>query len=166
MDNPMLSDSELQSLARHVGEGLIRRDALLSTAESCTGGWIAKVCTDVAGSSRWFDRGFVTYSNEAKQALLAVPESLIRAHGAVSEPVVRVMAREACARSAGRFSVAVSGIAGPDGGTAEKPVGLVWFAWRHPAGIKSEARQFAGDREAVRRRTVEAALRGLLAFVP
>ena len=161
----MCTDSELESLARRVGEGLLRRNALLSTAESCTGGWIAKVCTDVAGSSRWFDRGLVTYSNQAKQELLAVPGSLIQTHGAVSEPVVWAMARAACAGRGGGFSVAVSGIAGPAGGTPEKPVGLVWFAWGHPAGVKSEVRRFTGDREAVRRQTVEMALRGLLAFI-
>ena len=162
----MPTDTELQFLAQRVGAALMRRNARFAAAESCTGGWIAKVCTDLAGSSEWFDRGFVTYSNAAKQELLRVPEKLIQKHGAVSEPVVQVMAQEACARSDGQFAVAVSGVAGPGGGTPEKPVGLVWFAWRHPAGLASESRRFEGDREAVRRQTVATALRGMLDFIP
>ncbi|WP_028605984.1 CinA family protein [Ottowia thiooxydans] len=135
----------------------------LCTAESCTGGLISGACTDLAGSSDWFDRGFVTYSNAAKSELLAVPMDLIVLHGAVSEPVVRAMAEGALARSNAQVSVAVTGVAGPGGGSAEKPVGTVWFGWCVNGKTISECAHFEGDRARVRAATVEHALRGLLA---
>ncbi len=156
-------DAALEALARRVGEALAGAGLRLATAESCTGGWIAKAVTDVAGSSGWFDRGFVTYSNAAKERMLGVPAEAIAAHGAVSEPVVRAMAAGALAASRAQVTVAVSGIAGPGGGTPEKPVGTVWLAWaRAGAGVRTRLARFAGDREAVRRQTVRAALEGLL----
>ena len=153
-------------LAVAVGEALLRRGARVATAESCTGGWIAKVCTDIAGSSAWFERGWVTYSNAAKQQDLGVSTALLDSHGAVSEPVVLAMALGALERSGAEFAVAVSGVAGPAGGTAAKPVGTVWtaWAWRNEGAVESRAErsQFPGDREAIRRQTVVFALEGLL----
>jgi nicotinamide-nucleotide amidase len=141
---------------------LLARGWRAATAESCTGGWIAKALTDVPGSSLWFTTGYVTYANDAKVRDLGVPEELLAAHGAVSEPVVAAMAAMAKDRACADVTVAVSGIAGPDGGSAEKPVGTVWFAWAFPDGLKSEARRFTGDREAVRRFAVAHALEGLV----
>ena len=134
----------------------------LATAESCTGGMIAAACTDLAGSSDWFERGFVSYSNEAKTALLGVPAGLIAAHGAVSEEVARAMAHGALARAPVRLAVAVTGIAGPGGAVPGKPVGTVWLAWATVAGVQTERLQLAGDRAAVRTATVQAALQRLL----
>jgi len=158
-------DADLRALAGRLGSALGRRGWLLTTAESCTGGWIAKALTDVPGSSAWFDSGLVTYSNRAKTALAHVPEALLAEHGAVSEAVVRAMAEGARVAAGCDVAVAVSGIAGPDGGTETKPVGLVWLAWALPAGTTSERRVFAGDREAVRRATVALALTRALALV-
>ena len=159
-------DHVLQNLARQAGERLQTLGEMLAAAESCTGGWVAKVVTDIPGSSGWFDRGFVTYTNDAKLELLGVPEALLASHGAVSEPVVRAMAAGALDHSHAARSLAISGIAGPTGGTPEKPVGLVWFAWAHDDGgnvrLRSAHRVFSGDREAVRRQAVAAALQGLL----
>ncbi len=155
-------DREIESLVAALAAGLASRGAMLATAESCTGGWIAKVLTDRAGSSAWFDRGFVTYSNAAKQEMLGVAAETLGRHGAVSRETVLEMAGGALARSAATFSVAVSGIAGPGGGTPDKPVGTVWLAWGTPGGADAERVCFAGDREAVRRQTVVHALRGLL----
>ena len=138
----------------------------LATAESCTGGLIAAACTELAGSSDWFERGFVTYSNAAKNELLGVPVALITHHGAVSEAVVRTMAEGAVARSPAQVSVAVTGIAGPTGGSADKPVGTVWFGWCVNGVTTSERRHFDDDRAAVRARTVAHALAGLLARLP
>lgn len=135
---------------------------MLATAESCTGGMIAAACTDLAGSSNWFERGFVTYSNAAKTELLGVAPALIAQFGAVSEPVARAMAAGALAHSHAQVAVAVTGVAGPGGGSAEKPVGTVWFGWATPAGVTSEVMQFAGDRAAVRQATVRHALARLL----
>lgn len=135
----------------------------LCTAESCTGGLIAGACTDLAGSSDWFDRGFVTYSNAAKAEMLGVPMPLIERYGAVSEPVARAMAEGALARSKAQASVAVTGVAGPSGGSADKPVGTVWFAWSVNGHISSECQHFDGNRAAVRRATVIHALDSLLA---
>lgn len=140
------------------------RGWLMATAESCTGGLIAAACTDLAGSSAWFDRGVVSYSNEAKSELLGVDAALIAAHGAVSEPVARAMAEGVLARSKAELAVAVTGIAGPGGGSADKPVGTVWLAWaRRGQPTRADRHVFAGDRAAVRWQTCEVALRGVLA---
>jgi len=134
----------------------------MAAAESCTGGWIAKCCTDRAGSSAWFERGFVTYSNAAKTDLLGVDAALLERAGAVSEAVARAMAAGALGRSAADVALAVTGIAGPDGGTPDKPVGTVWFAWAVGGPVAAECVRFEGGREAVRRQSVRYALEGLL----
>lgn len=153
-------DTALQALARDLGRRLLARGETLATAESCTGGWIGKVLTDVPGSSAWFGWGVVSYANAAKTALLEVPQALLERHGAVSREVVEAMASGALAASGADHAVAVSGVAGPDGGSPDKPVGTVWFAWRQrgDAAARSECRQLPGDREAVRRETVRYAL--------
>jgi nicotinamide-nucleotide amidase len=133
----------------------------IAAAESCTGGLIAAACTAVAGSSDWFERGFVTYSNEAKTELLGVPPALIAAHGAVSEEVARAMVEGALAKAPVQLAVAVTGIAGPGGAVPGKPVGTVWLAWGTAAGVRAERLQLDGDRAAVRGATVHAALRRL-----
>ena len=135
---------------------------MLATAESCTGGLIAAACTELAGSSNWFERGFVTYSNEAKTELLGVDEALIAAHGAVSETVARAMASGAVRHSRARVAVAVTGIAGPGGGSDGKPVGTVWFGFMVDGALSSETVRFAGDRAAVRAATVRHALERLV----
>lgn len=136
---------------------------MLATAESCTGGWIAQAVTTVPGASAWFERGFVVYSNAAKEELLGVRPATLAAHGAVSEETVREMAEGALERSRAQVAVAVSGIAGPTGGTPEKPVGTVCLAWAVRSGpTRVETRRFSGDREAVRRQAVEAALEGIV----
>ena len=137
---------------------MLKRQWMLATAESCTGGLIAGACTDLAGSSAWFERGFVTYSNAAKTEMLGVEAALIDTHGAVSEPVVRAMVQGALQHSNAQVAVAVTGVAGPTGGSAEKPVGTVWFGWTTPAGVHSEVQHFGGDRAAVRAATVQHAL--------
>ncbi|WP_300661034.1 CinA family protein [Hydrogenophaga sp.] len=142
------------------------RGHTMATAESCTGGLIAGACTEVSGSSDWFERGFVTYSNAAKTELLGVPVELIAQHGAVSEPVARAMAAGALAHSPAQLAVAVTGVAGPTGGSADKPVGTVWFGWATPAGTFTEHQRFDGDRAAVRAATVRHALAGLLQRLP
>jgi nicotinamide-nucleotide amidase len=163
---PMLpTDRDLEALALRVGRALLVRSWRAATAESCTGGWIAKALTDVPGSSQWFDGGVVSYSNAAKQRLLGVSSELLAAHGAVSEPVVRAMAEGARTRSGVEVAVAVSGVAGPDGGTPEKPVGTVWLAWALPSGTIAERQEIGGGREAVRRASVAYALERLLALV-
>ncbi len=142
-----------------IGDALRARGERLATAESCTGGLIAAACTSVAGSSDWFERGFVTYSNEAKAESLGVPAASIAAHGAVSEPVVRAMAEGALAHSKAQWSVAVTGIAGPGGAVPGKPVGTVWLAIAHRGSVRlAERLQFDGDRTAVREQTVQRAL--------
>jgi nicotinamide-nucleotide amidase len=139
---------------------------MLATAESCTGGWIAEAVTMVPGSSDWFERGFVTYTYISKREMLGVKEATLEKHGAVSEDVVREMAQGALARSHAQVAVAVSGVAGPSGGTPDKPVGTVYFAWGMKNGEpRSETKRFAGDREAVRRQSVEHALTGVLAML-
>jgi len=145
-----------------VGEALKRKGWLLASAESCTGGWVAQAVTSVAGSSGWFDRGFVTYSDAAKQELLGVRAETLRAHGAVSEATAREMARGALERSAASVAVAITGVAGPGGGTPEKPVGMVCFAWAQGGDTRSETRHLLGDRESVRRQSVILALEGVL----
>jgi nicotinamide-nucleotide amidase len=153
----------LSTLATLVGTRLKARAQLLVTAESCTGGWIAQAITAVAGSSEWFDRGFVTYSNESKEELVGVKSATLARHGAVSEETAREMAAGALAASRASLAVAVTGIAGPSGGSAEKPVGMVCFSWALRAGAaRSETRHFAGDRDAVRRQSVIRALQGLI----
>jgi nicotinamide-nucleotide amidase len=156
------TDSELADCVIALSEALLARGWVLVTAESCTGGWIAKCCTDRAGSSAWFERGYVTYSNAAKQACLQVLTSRIDEEGAVSEAVARLMAEGARETSGADVAVAVTGIAGPDGGTAAKPVGTVWFGWALPDRTETALRHFTGDRDTVRRHSVACALRGLL----
>ena len=168
MVNPMndhptsLSDLDVAALVLRLAELLPSKGWMMATAESCTGGLIAGACTDLAGSSVWFERGFVTYSNEAKSELLGVDAALIEAHGAVSEPVARAMAEGAVARSRAQASVAVTGVAGPSGGSAEKPVGTVWFGWSVDGRTRTERRRFDGDRAAVRAATVHYALQTLV----
>lgn len=152
----------MEALAQKVGERLKAARAQLVTAESCTGGWAAQVVTSVAGSSAWFERGFVTYSNEAKRELLGVQESTLRTHGAVSEETAREMAQGALRRGKGTLALAVTGVAGPGGGSPGKPVGTVCFAWASERSVSSETRQFTGDRESVRRQSVVRALEGVL----
>ena len=174
------SDAQLTALARALGEELQFRGARVACVESCTGGWIAKTLTDVPGSSEWFGWGWVTYANDAKRQLVGVPEAILAADGAVSEATVAAMARAGRVLSGAEFAVAVSGVAGPDGGTPEKPVGTVWFGWDAPRdmidrgtahatdpdvpGI-TELRVFAGDRESIRRHTVAHALQGLMELI-
>lgn len=150
-------------LCEQLARALQDRGWMMVTAESCTGGLIAARCTDLSGSSNWFERGFVTYSNAAKSELVGVPAALIAQHGAVSEPVARAMASGALGHARAQVSVAVTGIAGPTGGSADKPVGTVWFAWCVDDQVSSERRVFEGDRRAVREATVLHALHGLLA---
>lgn len=156
-------DTALNALAGQLGEALLRLELRLATAESCTGGWVAKSVTDIAGSSAWFDRGFVTYSDAAKQELLGVASAALDAHGAVSEAVARDMVAGALARSQAGVAVALTGIAGPGGGRLGKPVGTVWFAWSLPGPrLLTRCHRFAGDREAVRRQAVRVALEVML----
>ncbi len=157
------SDAELQGLAAQLGERLVAAGQSMALAESCTGGWVAKIVTDIAGSSRWFERGFVTYTDASKLELLNVPADTLATDGAVSAATVAAMARGALMHSHAQLSCAISGIAGPGGETADKPVGLVWFAWCAREGEpQTEQQVFTGDREAVRRQAVAYALRGLL----
>jgi len=159
-------DAELYELSGRVGDALKARKLMMAAAESCTGGWIGQAVTMVPGSSKWFDRGFVTYTNEAKQDMLGVGVDTLEKFGAVSEQTVRAMVAGALARSRAQVAVAVSGIAGPDGGSRQKPVGTVLLAWGEKGGSTySRAAHFAGDRDAVRRETVIAALEGLLEFL-
>jgi nicotinamide-nucleotide amidase len=152
----------MEALAQKVGERLKAAGAKLVTAESCTGGWAAQVVTSVAGSSAWFERGFVTYSNDAKRELLGVQENTLRAHGAVSEETAREMAQGALSRGKGTVALAVTGVAGPGGGSPGKPVGTVCFAWASARAVRSETQKFSGDRESVRRQSVVRALEGVL----
>lgn len=158
-------------LARKVGAALRARGQLLVTAESCTGGWVAQAMTSVAGSSAWFERGFVTYSNESKREMLGVPALTLRRHGAVSEPTARAMARGALKRSrkalgpSRGIALAITGVAGPGGGTRNKPVGTVCFAWARGRKMRSETRRFAGGRSRVRRQSVLHALNEVLKWL-
>ncbi|MFM2076004.1 MAG: hypothetical protein RJB34_2309 [Pseudomonadota bacterium] len=153
-----LLNGTLDTLSRR----LLERRWCLATAESCTGGLVAAACTELSGSSAWFERGFVTYSNAAKTELLGVSAALIEAHGAVSEAVARGMAEGALRHSLAQVSVAITGVAGPTGGSADKPVGTVCFAWAVPTGVFSERVQFHGDRSCIRQAAVWHALLGLL----
>ncbi len=162
-----VTDADLYQLAERTGRALLGAGWRIATAESCTAGWIAKALTDVPGSSQWVECGYVTYSNGAKVRDVGVSERTLREHGAVSEATVREMAQGALRASLSELSVAVSGIAGPDGGTAAKPVGTVWFAvaaraWLQP---RCEMQHFEGDRDAVRRQTVAHALQLVLAAI-
>ena len=158
-----MPDPTLYRLAEEVGAALKRRGLMLVTAESCTGGWIAEAITMVPGSSEWFERGFVTYTYVSKREMLGVRGATLERHGAVAEEVVLEMVGGALARSHAQVAVAVSGVAGPSGGTPEKPVGTVCIAWGVQGGTpRAETRHFPGDREAVRRQSVERALQGVL----
>ncbi|WP_298212964.1 CinA family protein [Acidovorax sp.] len=161
-----LDTSALEANLTQISLRLLQHGHLLATAESCSGGMIAAACTDLSGSSRWFERGFVTYSNEAKTEMLGVPAALIEQEGAVSEAVARAMADGALAHSRAHASLAVTGVAGPTGGSEAKPVGTVWFAWCVNGETHSEMQHFAGDRAAVRAATVRYALQRLLGFLP
>ncbi|MDB3898239.1 CinA family protein [Gammaproteobacteria bacterium] len=165
-----MSDSlsnSIPELVQQLADKLLAKKLIISTAESCTGGWISQSLTALAGSSVWFDTGFVTYSNEAKQRLLAVPAAIFDSDGAgaVSEATVLAMTTGAIQNSRANLAVAVSGIAGPDGGTKEKPVGTVWIAWQWESKSLARCFHFSGDRESVRRATVLAALDGCLLLV-
>jgi len=156
------SDNQLQQLATRLGEQLRRNHDRVVTAESCSGGWVAKVLTDVIGCSDWFDCGMTVYSYEAKQALLGVLPQTLEQHGAVSRETVVEMVAGALAHSGASVAVAVTGIAGPSGGCADKPVGTVWIGWKRRGGYpRAECFHFHGDREAIRRQSVAAALQGL-----
>ena len=156
-------DESLSTLATLVGARLKTCGLMLASAESCTGGWVAQVVTSVAGSSEWFDRGFVTYSNQSKLDMLGVRQATLGTHGAVSEPTAREMAAGALERSRAGIALAITGVAGPTGGSPDKPVGMVCFAWAQCGGtVGSETRRFEGDREAVRRQAVIRALQGVI----
>jgi nicotinamide-nucleotide amidase len=162
------NEHSTQNLSRPIvglADFLLKNELKLATAESCTGGLISAACTDLAGSSDWFERGFVTYSNASKTELLGVDAALIEAHGAVSEPVARAMAFGAIRHSAAQVSIAVTGIAGPTGGSAAKPVGTVWFGFSVQGSLHSEMQRFDGDRAAVRSQTVAYALQRVLALL-
>lgn len=157
------TDADLRRLAERLGEAAAARHDTVATAESCTGGWIGKTLTDITGSSAWFDCSLVAYSYEAKQALLGVNPHTLEQHGAVSRETAVEMVSGALVHSGGTIAVAVTGIAGPGGGTPDKPVGTVWIAWKRRGGYpRAEVFQFDGDRDAVRRATVATALQGLV----
>ena len=164
---PRPGDARLLGLVHRLAQKMLSAGRMLGTAESCTGGLIAKCVTDLPGSSAWFERGWVTYTDRAKRQELGVASGVLKKHGAVSEPVARAMVRGVLRHSRADVAVAVTGIAGPDGGTPDKPVGTVWiaWAWRDGADPRVEARRFRfeGDRDAVRRQTAAAALAGLIA---
>ena len=157
-------DAELYELAKQSVKYFLNEHKWLATAESCTGGWLGKVLTDVAGSSAWYDRGFITYTNQAKHDLLDVGSELLAEFGAVSEETAMAMAQGALENSLADHAIAITGIAGPAGGTEEKPVGLVWFAWaeRKNSSIRAESVTFEGDREAIRRQAVRFALKNIV----
>ena len=157
------NDDVLYEAAYQLGRKLNEQARRLCTAESCTGGWLGKVLTDVPGSSAWYERGFITYTNQSKQEMLGVSEETLIEYGAVSEPTVLDMARGALAHSRADFSIAITGIAGPSGATEKKPVGTVWFAWAsNDDFIHSEQHRFKGDRDAVRFQAVQLALEGVI----
>lgn len=164
-EHDALENIALEADLAHIAQTLVARGWMLATAESCTGGLIAGACTDLAGSSRWFERGFVTYSNAAKSELLGVPAGLIAQHGAVSEEVAAAMAAGALAHSAAQVALSTTGIAGPGGAVAGKPVGTVCFGWAGPGGVRTERLVFSGDRRAVREQAVAHSLQGLLRFL-
>ncbi len=155
----------ISGLSQRIGKTLKRKQQRLVTAESCTGGWVSQAVTSVSGSSDWFERGYVTYSNAAKRELLGVKLQTLKKHGAVSEKTAREMARGALRRGRGTIAAAVTGIAGPGGGTPGKPVGTVCFAWAQGRKLRSETRRFGGNRAAVRRKSVIHALQGLFRWL-
>ena len=162
-DIPVPGAARFEKLVEELALKLTSKDWVMATAESCTGGWIAKCCTDRAGSSAWFERGFVTYSNAAKEELLGVDAKTLEQRGAVSREVALQMAAGARHRAGVDVAVAVTGVAGPDGGTLDKPVGTVWFGWScEGAAASAEIACFRGGRDAVRRQTVAQALQGLI----
>jgi nicotinamide-nucleotide amidase len=157
------TDDDLYETAYQLGRRLHEHNFWLCTAESCTGGWLGKILTDVKGSSHWYDRGFITYTNQAKQDMLGVSEETLVEFGAVSEPTVLEMARGALAHSRADCSVAITGIAGPGGASPDKPLGTVWIAWaRSTDFIHSECHHFTGNREEVRRQAVQTAALGII----
>ena len=159
----IMDDRALLLLAGHVGIDLIQQGLMLASAESCTGGWLGQAITSKRGSSAWYERGFITYSVVSKQEMLGVSAATLKQHGTVSEQTAQEMAAGAISHSRAQVAVAITGIAGPDGGTAEKPVGMVCFAWAKKDSLAlSATRHFSGDREAVRRQAVAAALQGVL----
>lgn len=160
-----MTPERLSARAGDLGKALVRRGWRVTTAESCTGGWVSQAITSVAGSSAWFDAGYVTYSNEAKQRMLSVSAATLAAHGAVSEAVVKEMARGALLAANADCAIAVSGIAGPGGGSEEKSVGTVWCAWVTKEETLASMFRFEGSREAVRQQSVFAAIEGLLALL-
>jgi nicotinamide-nucleotide amidase len=157
---------DLDELARSLGELLKQRSMMLATAESCTGGWVGQVVTSIPGSSHWYDRGFITYTNQAKRDMLGVSTDILARHGAVSAQTVRAMAEGALAHSRAQAALAITGIAGPGGGSEDKPVGTVWLGWaasgRDPVVVME---RFDGDRQEIRRQAVARALRGMLEFL-
>ena len=155
----------IQKISRQLGKKLKATHSVLVTAESCTGGWVAQAVTSVAGSSEWFERGYVTYSNAAKREELGVSKAALLRHGAVSEPAARAMASGALRRGRGTIALAITGIAGPSGGAPGKPVGTVCFAWAQRRRIRSETKRFRGGRASVRRQSVVHALRGVLKWL-
>lgn len=160
-----MSELQLQELAQQLGTVLLQQQRMLTTAESCTGGWAAQAITSIAGSSQWFERGFVTYTNLAKQEMLGVTATTLEAHGAVSEATVSEMVTGALRHSHAGASLAISGIAGPSGGTPEKPVGMVCFAWAlkgQENSVVTKTEYFHGDRQQVRKQAVITALQGML----
>jgi nicotinamide-nucleotide amidase len=154
--------SEIYHLSQQLGRALLQKGATVTSAESCTGGGVAQAITAIAGSSSWFNRSFVTYANSAKAEMLGVDKAVLEEHGAVSEPVVISMALGAAQRAEADYAVAISGIAGPDGGTEDKPVGTVWFAWRSPDGVIARKHLLSGDRLSVREQAVKISLQELL----
>ena len=163
--NTLTQAIQTQQAVAHLSQALLQKQWMLASAESCTGGMVAAACTDLAGSSAWFERGFVTYSNAAKTQQLGVDAALINQHGAVSEAVARAMAQGALLHSKAQVTLAITGVAGPAGGTLDKPVGTIWFAWATPKGVHSEVRHFEGDRAAVRQASTLHSLLGLLRLI-
>ncbi|MBW8328936.1 MAG: CinA family protein [Thiobacillus sp.] len=161
-----VSDEELHQLAAELGDKLLARGWMLATAESCTGGWVGQLLTSLPGCSQWYERGFITYANAAKIEMLGVPVELIETHGAVSEDTASAMAAGALKHSHAQAALAISGIAGPGGGTPRKPVGLVCYGWALEDGtVMSSTCRLDGDREEIRSRGVAAALRGLIELI-
>ncbi len=157
-----ISDADLHQLTQQIAKILFDKNWLLSSAESCTGGWLAKCCTDLAGSSAWFERGVVTYSNQSKQDLLNVEAQTLEQFGAVSEQTALEMAKGCRSISNTDISVSITGIAGPDGGSKDKPVGTVWISWATRISAKAELHHFSGNRDSVRRQAVYTALNGIM----